>query len=134
VTDSVPPELTPFVAEKVIQLQTRKRDGSWVDTPVNIAVHGDRAYFRTPGAASKNKRLRNYPDVRFRACTWAGKPTGPPVSATARLLSGDEATAAGRAIDRKYPVIQRFLVRLAHKVLRTPTLHYELTNLRPLAD
>ena len=129
-TDQVPPELTPFVAEKVVLLQTRKRDGSWADTPVNIAVDGDRAYFRTPGSASKNKRLRNYPEVQIRPCTWSGKPTGPPMAATARLLSGDESTAAGRAIDRKYPVLQRILVRMAHRIMRTPTLHYELTNLR----
>ena len=129
-TEEVPPELAPFVAEKVVLLQTRKRDGSWVNTPVNIAVDGDRAYFRTPGSASKNKRLRNDPEVQIRSCSWSGKPTGPPMAATARLLSGDESTTAGRAIDRKYPVLQRILVRLAHRIMRTPTLHYELTNLR----
>lgn len=32
-TEPIPPELEPFVAEKVVLLQTRKRDGSWVDTP-----------------------------------------------------------------------------------------------------
>jgi PPOX class probable F420-dependent enzyme len=122
------------VAEKVVLLQTRKRDGTWIDTPVNIAVSGDRAYFRTPGAASKNKRLRNFPDVRIRACTWSGRPTGPPMAATARLLSGDESIAAGREIDRKYPLLQRIFVRLAHRIMRTPTLHYELTNLRPPTD
>ncbi|WP_068272062.1 PPOX class F420-dependent oxidoreductase [Aldersonia kunmingensis] len=133
-TEPVPPELTAFVEEKVVLLQTRKRDGSWVDTPMNIAVTGDRAYFRTPAKASKNKRLRNFPDVRIRPCTWSGRPTGPPMSATARLLTGDESTAAGRLIDRKYPVLQRIMVRLAHKALRTATLHYDLTNLHTPTD
>jgi uncharacterized protein len=134
VTEPVPPELTRFVTEKVVLLQTRKRDGSWVDTPMNIALSGDRAYFRTPGSASKNKRLRNFPDVRIRPCTWSGRPTGPPMAATARLLVGDESIAASRIIDRKYPVLQRFMVRLVHKIMRTPTLHYELTNLRTPTD
>ncbi len=93
-TDQGSPALPRFAAEKVVQLQTRRRDGLWVDTPVNFAVQGDRAYFRTPGRASKNKRLRNFPDVRIRPCTWSGKPTGP-AQATARLLSGEEARAAG---------------------------------------
>lgn len=115
-------------AEKVVLLRTRKRDGSWVDTPVNIAVRGDRAYFRTPGKASKNKRLRNFPEVEIRHCTWSGKPTGgPTMTAHARLLPGEESEAAGRLIDLKYPVLQRLLVRLTHKIMRTPTLHYELT-------
>ena len=76
-----------FVDEKVVQLQTRKRDGTWVDTPVNLVVEADHAYFRTPGKASKNKRLRNYPEVRIRPCTWSGKPTGAPARAEATKLS-----------------------------------------------
>lgn len=60
-TEHIPLNPQHLDAEKVVLLQTRKRDGSWVDTPVNIAVHGDRAYFRTRGRASKNKRLRNFP-------------------------------------------------------------------------
>ena len=49
------------------------------------------------------------------------------MTARARLLSGEESEAAGRLIDRKYPVLQRLLVRSTHKLMRTPTLHYELT-------
>ena len=26
--------------------------------------------FRTPGKAAKNKRLRNFPEVQIRPCTW----------------------------------------------------------------
>ncbi|MET4610684.1 PPOX class probable F420-dependent enzyme [Rhodococcus sp. PvR044] len=127
-TDQIPPK--PIAAAKVVLLKTRKRDGSWVDTPVNIAVDGTRTYFRTPGRASKNKRLRNFPDVRIRPCTWSGKPTGDESAATTHLLTGAEADAAARAIDHRFPILQRVMVRAAHKVMRTPTLHYELTNFR----
>jgi uncharacterized protein len=127
-TEQIPFNAQQLDAEKVVLLQTRKRDGSWVDTAVNIAVQGDRGYFRTPGKASKNKRLRNFPEVQIRPCTWSGKPTGgPTMTAHARLLSGEESEAAGRLIDRKYPVLQRVLVRSTHKIWRTSTLHYELT-------
>ena len=116
-TEPVPLNPQQLDGEKVVLLQTRKRDGSWVDTPVNIAVRGDRAYFRTPGKAAKNKRLRNFPEVQIRPCTWSGKPTGgPTMTAHARLLSGEESEAAGRLIDRKYPVLQHLLVRLGTRL------------------
>ena len=86
-TERIPLNPQQLDGEKVVLLQTRKRDGSWVDTPVNIAVRGERAYFRTPGKASKNKRLRNFPEVQIRPCTWSGKPTGDPAM-TARLALG----------------------------------------------
>lgn len=129
-TERTPPILRPFVAEKVVLLQTRKRDGTWVDTPVNIAVKGAHAYFRTPALAAKNKRIRNFRDVRFAPCTWRGRRTGPPVEATARLLAGEESAAAGRLINRKYPVLQRILIPIIHRLLRTESLHYELTGTR----
>lgn len=131
-TEPTPPILQPFVTTKVVLLQTRKRDGSWVDTPVNIAVHGQCAYFRTPGKASKNKRLRNFPEARFAPCTWLGRPTGPPVQAATRLLAGDESAAAAQLINRKHPVLQRLIVPLTHRLLRTETLHYELSEIREL--
>ncbi len=106
----------------------------WVDTPVNVAVQGQLAFFRTPALASRHKRLRNFPEVRFCPSTWRGKPTGPPVRATARRLSGDESAAAGRLISRKYPLLQRILVPLTHRLMRTETVHYELTDVRELPD
>lgn len=133
-TEPTPPVLQPFVKEKVVLLQTRKRDGTWVDTPVNIAVDGHRAYFRTPALASKNKRIRNFPEVRFGPCTWRGRPTGPPVRATTRLLAGDEAARAAHLINRKHPILQRIFVPMAHRLLRTETLHYELSDVRELND
>lgn len=132
--DDTSSPLARFADEKVVLLQTRKRDGTWVDTPVNIAVQGNVAFFRTYAKASKNKRLRNFADVRFRPCTWRGKPTGPPVEATARLLSADESAGAAALIERKYQLLQGFFVPLSHRAMRTKTLHYELTDVRELAE
>ncbi|MBC3194872.1 PPOX class F420-dependent oxidoreductase [Pseudonocardia sp. C8] len=132
-TEPTPPVLQRFVTEKVVLLHTRKRDGSWVGTPVNIAVGGDRAYFRTPGMASKVKRLRNFPEVRFAPCTWFGRPTGPPVQAVTRRLDGAESAHAARLIGRKHPVLQGVVVPLIHRLLRTETLHYELSAVRDVA-
>ena len=127
----VPTVLRPFVRQGTILLHTRKRDGTWVPTPVNIAVDGERAYFRTYAKAGKRKRLRNFPDVRFCPSTFRGRPTGATVYAHARLLHGDEARHAAHLLARKHPVLHGVVVPLAHRVMRTTTVHYELSDCRP---
>ncbi|MCW3063980.1 MAG: pyridoxamine 5-phosphate oxidase-related, FMN-binding protein [Solirubrobacterales bacterium] len=119
--------LQPFIHEKTVLLTTYKRDGTPVGTPVNLAVDGDVAYFRTWDTAWKARRLRHDPDVQLAPSTQGGKPTGPAIPARARLLDGEEAKNAGRLIGRKHPVLQRVLVPLFHRLTRKRTLHYEVT-------
>jgi hypothetical protein len=113
-------------------LRTRKRNGEWVGTPVNVAVEGDRAYFGTPATAAKVKRLRNFDEVEIAPCTLRGRPTGPALSARARLLEGDEAAAAERRLRAKYPIVYRFSVPIEHRVKRTHGVIYELSHLAPV--
>ena len=108
-------------------MTTYKRDGTAVPTPVTIAVDGDRAYVRTWDSAWKAKRMRNNPAVLVAPSTVRGRPTGPSIAARSRLLDGEEATRAGRALARRQPILQGVLVPLYHKLMRYRTLHYELT-------
>jgi PPOX class probable F420-dependent enzyme len=117
----------PFARQRTVLLTTYRRDGTPVGTPVSIAVAGDRAFFRTYDKAWKSKRLRRNPDATIAPSTVRGTPTGPAIHARARLLNGAEATAAARALARKYPLLHGFLVPLAHRLARYTTLHYELT-------
>jgi PPOX class probable F420-dependent enzyme len=121
--------LEPFVHQKTVLLTTYRRDGTPVGTPVHIAVDGDRAFVRTFDTAWKLKRIRNNPEVEVAPSTARGKPTGPAIRARARVLSGDESMHAGRAIARKYPILQGFLVPLVHRLRRNKTMHVELTPL-----
>ena len=123
------PALEPFVHQKTVLLTTYRRDGTPVGTPVHIAVDGDRAFVRTFDTAWKLKRIRNNPEVEVAPSTARGKPTGPAIRARARVLSGDESMYAGRAIARKYPILQGFLVPLVHRLRRNKTMHIELTPL-----
>lgn len=124
----VPEVLQPFVRAGTIVLYTRKRDGTWVPTPVNVAVHGKHAYIRTYNEAGKRKRLRNFPDVYFCPSTFRGKPTGAMVSATTRRLDGDEDRMAARLLSRKHLLLHGILVPLTHRLMRTRTIHYELSD------
>jgi uncharacterized protein len=114
-----------------VLLTTYRRDGTAVGTPVNLAVDGDRAYFRSPGNAWKVRRLRNDARVALAPCTARGRPTGPPRPAVARRIDGDEARRAARALRRKHPVLQGVVVPLAHRVLRCGTAYYELRAAPP---
>jgi PPOX class probable F420-dependent enzyme len=113
--------------QRNVIVTTYKRDGSAVATPVNIVVIGDRAYFRTWATAGKAKRLRRDSRVTIAPATARGKPAGPSISATARLLAPDEVPPVRRALSKKYPIQQGRLVPLIHRLRHYETVHYELS-------
>ena len=116
-----------FARQKTIALTTFRKDGTPVPTAVSIIVDGDRAYFRTYDKAGKYKRLRRDPHVEIAPSNGMGRPTGPSMRATARLLSTQESLPIRRALRRKYPFLQGFAVPLFHRLKHLRTLHYELT-------
>jgi uncharacterized protein len=111
----------------VVVLTTFRMDGSPVGTPVNVAVADGRAYVRTWASSAKAKRIAQNPSVRVGPSTYRGTATGPATAALARALTGSEARAAGRLIDRKFPIIQRLLVPIGHRLKRVQPIVYELT-------
>jgi uncharacterized protein len=112
--------------QRTIRLETRKRDGTWVATPVSIVADGERLYFRSYDAAGKAKRLRNFPEVRVAPSTFRGRPTGPALAGTARLLDDDEAARARELLAAKYPWLHGRMVPAIHRRKGWRTLHYEL--------
>src|ERR1044072_3894494 len=97
--------LARFADRWATLLKTRKRDGSWVGTPVNLAVDGDRAYFSTPAKTAKVKRRRNFDEVEIAPSTLRGKPTGPPLAARAHRLDAEAAAQAHPRLRRTYPIV-----------------------------
>ena len=120
------PTFDAFTKRRTALLTTYKRDGTTVATPVTIAVDGDRAYVRTWDSAWKAKRMRNNPAVLVAPSTVRGRVTGATIGARSRLLEGEEAKHAARAIARRQPLLQGVLVPVAHRLMRYRTLHYEL--------
>jgi uncharacterized protein len=129
--DGVSPAATtfaPFVRQRTVLLTTLRRDGTPVNTPVHIAVEGDRAVIRSWDTAGKIKRIRNNPEVTIAPCTARGRPTGPAIPARARILTGEESARAGRLLAGKYPVLHGLLVPLGHRLRGNTTTHVELTR------
>jgi uncharacterized protein len=117
----------PFIRQRTVLLTSYRRNGTPVGTPVHVAVDGDRAFARTWDATWKVKRIRNNPLVEIAPSTFRGRPTGPAIQACARLLDGDQARYAARALARKYRILHGFLIPMVHRLRGYSTVHIELT-------
>lgn len=116
--------LAPLAGERQVLLKTCKRDGTWVGTPVSLAVEGDHAYFRTWHSSGKAKRLRNSPVVEIAPCNRRGEQTGPSIFGIAELLTDGEEFHARSLITRRHPLLQGLIVPITHRIRRVHTQHY----------
>jgi hypothetical protein len=119
--------LAQFQNEKYVSLQTYKKNGQGVPTPVWFCIDGNVMYISAPDHTGKIKRVRNNPQVQIAACDARGKLTGPWVAGRARFANATETQTAERLLNRRYHV-QRMLIHLVGKIRgwRTVTLAVEL--------
>ncbi len=96
------PVPAPIHNQKYISLQTFRKSGVGVATPVWFGEEGDKLYVMTRSDMGKTKRIRNNPRVTVAPCTIRGTVTGPEFSATARILPPEEQPAARQTLRRKY--------------------------------
>ena len=96
------PKLAPFDGQKYISLETFKKNGQGVKTPVWFVLHKNAFYVYTETDSWKVKRIRNNRRVRVAVCNFRGVIKGPWLDATASLVEGDERLAADKLLDRKY--------------------------------
>ena len=98
--------LQSLKGEKYINLETFKKDGTGVKTPVWFAHDGEGIVFFTDGRSWKVKRLRRNDRVRLAACNVRGKVHGEWFEARChRAESPEDARAVKRALTRKYSVL-----------------------------
>ncbi len=119
--------LEPLDRSWAVLLTTFKRDGTPVGTPINLAIEGDHAFFRSYNKAWKTKRIRNHSEVEIVPSTVRGKSTGDAVRGNAYLLCGDEEAHARKVIAKRHPVFQRFIIPFGHKISRYKTMHYRVS-------
>ena len=102
-------KLAQFAKQNYINLQTFKKDGTPVVTPVWFAEDGGELYVYTLADSGKMKRLRNNRRVRIAVSDARGKLKGEWVDAEARLLDEAESTKGHRLITEKYGLIKRIM-------------------------
>jgi PPOX class probable F420-dependent enzyme len=87
---------------KYINLETYKKSGQPVRTPVWFMVDNDLVYVVTSVDTGKAKRLRNNPSVRIVPSGWNGEPKGEWIDGKARFAEGSEAERAIQLRKKKY--------------------------------
>ena len=100
--------------EKYIALETYKKDGSAVKTPVWFVLQNDLVHVVTREKTGKVKRLKNNQAVRIATCTIKGNVTGAWYSGTASRLASDKTVHIIKLRDEKYGFMSR-IVRLASR-------------------
>jgi PPOX class probable F420-dependent enzyme len=99
--------LAQFTGQKYLNIETYRRTGTPVATPVWFAEDGGTLYIYSMADAGKVKRIRNNPRVRIVPCDLRGKPTGLWLDARAQVLDGPAVALGHRLLDRKYGWLKR---------------------------
>lgn len=95
--------LRALQGEQYISLETFKKDGTGVKTPVWFAPLEGALVIVTDGTSYKVKRIRREPRARIAACDVRGNVHGPWFDARAELVpKGPAADSGYRALRRKY--------------------------------
>lgn len=94
--------IAQFANAKYLNLETFRKTGVGVRTPVWFAQEGNTFYIYTLPNLGKTKRIRNNPKVRIAPCDMRGNLRGEWLDATARICDGSEAAHGQELLRRKY--------------------------------
>jgi PPOX class probable F420-dependent enzyme len=101
---------TAFAGRKYLNLETFKKSGDGVKTPIwfaadpasDLASDAAGLYAYTIGNSGKVKRIRNNARVRIAPCDMRGNLLGEWVDARAEIVTGADALYGDRLLNKKY--------------------------------
>ena len=100
-------KLKQFEGQSFLNLETFRRNGSGVKTPVWFTRDDETLYVRTVAGSGKVKRIKNNGSVRIVPCQANGTPTGEWITACAVEVTDPETTELVRCLlEKKYGVVQ----------------------------
>jgi PPOX class probable F420-dependent enzyme len=100
--------LEQFAKKKYLNLETFRKSGESMKTPVWFAQEGETIYVQTMANSGKVKRIRNNGRVNIAPCKMDGKLVGTWIPAQAREVTDPEvSTAVNRLLDRKYGLLKK---------------------------
>lgn len=106
----MPMRFAGFAGQKYLNLETFKKSGQGVKTPVWFAAdpstkldsNSAKLYVYTVGVSGKVKRIRNNSSVNIAPCNMRGDVDGDWVPARAEIVSGAEAQHGMQLLNKKY--------------------------------
>ena len=102
-------KLEPFLDQKYINLETYKKDGTPIRTPVWFVIDKNLIYVITRDSTGKVKRLRNNQNVRIVLCSFKGEPKNGWVKGVAEKIRGEEADKVIKLRKKKYGMFARLI-------------------------
>ncbi len=100
-------KLAQFANQKYLSLESYRKNGTPVATPVWFAEDGGMFFIYSLANAGKVKRIRNNPRVRVAPCDVRGKLKGDWVDAEARIADAATATRGHQLLNRKYGLLKK---------------------------
>lgn len=98
---------SPFENQNYLNMETYRKSGQGVKTPVWFAQEGDTIYVRTFLVSGKVKRVRKNGHIRLAPCKNNGELLGDWVEAYAEISDEVTAEKANQILNRKYGMTKR---------------------------
>ena len=114
--------LIQFINHRYINLESYKKNGKAVRTPVWFVEDKGVIYVRTDKNSGKMKRVRNNHHIRIVPSDFRGKPKGSWIDAEVNISNTTEKQKANKLLDQKYG-LQGKILKLIYKIKRiNPTI------------
>ena len=94
--------LDEIQSEKYISVETYRKNGEAVKTPVWFTIKNNQIFVVTRDQTGKVKRLKNNTQVKIATCTIKGEIKGKWVSGIAEILDDEKTKEAVKRRDKKY--------------------------------
>jgi PPOX class probable F420-dependent enzyme len=115
--------LKQFEKQKYLNLETFRRNGESMKTPVWFVQDEEILYVQTLANCGKVKRIHNNSNVKITPCKMDGTPTGSWVPANAREVTSVEiADKVNMLLEKKYGLMKKLLAIQATRQGRKDTI------------
>jgi PPOX class probable F420-dependent enzyme len=111
-------KLATLAEHKYINLETYKKSGTGVQTPVWFVLDDEQIFVTTRPNTGKVKRIKNNQDVKIMPCGMRGEPKGEWIAGTARFANESESENAVKLRHKKYGIRAKLVGAFAYRGIK----------------